>query len=461
VPPATPPTTVPDAATLEIEKMLRSRRYVGLLIIAALLGVPISALAYGFLQLTHHMQPWVFTDLPHGLGFSPVPSWWALIPLGVAGLLVGLIIRYLPGGGGHVPIHGLKAGGEPATAVTLPGIALAAVFSIGLGAVIGPEAPLIALGGGVAVLFARLLKKDLPAQAAMVVAATGSFAAVSTLLGSPIVGAFLLMEISGVAGAAASAALVPGLLGAGVGALVFTGLGRLTGEGTFSLKIPNLPVAGVPTTPEIGWAIVIGLLGAGMCWLIRRLGVPALKLAQWRTVPVAIAVGLAIAGLAIGFTAATGESNANVLYSGQDQLPTLIEKGAAYSLGTLLLLLLCKGLAYVGSLTSFRGGPVFPSLFIGATGGIAMSHLPGLPMVGGVAMGIGAMAVGMLRLPMTSVLLTALFLGSDGFDLMPLIIISVVVAHVATIWLTPLPVLEQPATPPVAAQKTPPVATQE
>jgi len=158
-------------------------------------------------------------------------------------------------------------------------------------------------------------------------------------------------------------------------------------------------------------------------------------------VPVAIAVGLAIAGLAIGFTAATGQSNSNVLYSGQDQLPALIENGAAYSVGTLLLLLVCKGLAYVGSLTSFRGGPVFPSLFIGAAGGMAMSHLPGLPMIGGVAMGIGAMAVGMLRLPMTSVLLTALFLGSDGFDLMPLIIIAVVVSPVATIQLTPLPVL--------------------
>ena len=72
-------------------------------------------------------------------------------------------------------------------------------------------------------------------------AATGSFAAISTLFGSPLTGAFLLMEVSGVAGAMASAVLVPGLLGAGIGALIFTGLGSLTGAGTFSLSDPGSP----------------------------------------------------------------------------------------------------------------------------------------------------------------------------------------------------------------------------
>ena len=71
-------------------------------------------------------------------------------------------------------------------------------------------------------------------------------------------------------------------------------------------------------------------------------------------------------------------------------------------------------------------------MFIGAAGGMALSHLPGLPLIAGVAMGIGAMAVAMLRLPLTSVLLTALFLQADALDLTPLIIVAVVVAHVAS-----------------------------
>jgi hypothetical protein len=49
--------------------------------------------------------------------------------------------------------------------------------------------------------------------------------------------------------------------------------------------------------------------------------------------------------------------------------------------------MVCKGLAYGVSLSSFRGGPVFPAIFADAAYGIAMSHLAGLPLVAGVAMG--------------------------------------------------------------------------
>jgi hypothetical protein len=70
--------------------------------------------------------------------------------------------------------------------------------------------------------------------------------------------------------------------------------------------------------------------------------------------------------------------------------------------------------AYGVSLSSFRGGPIFPAMFIGTGGGIALSHLPGLPLIAGVAMGIGALCVVMLTLPLNSVLLATLLLASDG-----------------------------------------------
>ena len=421
-----------------VEVLLRSRPYVVLLIMAAILGAPVAALAFGFLKLTTSIVTWVYTDLPHGLGFSSAPTWWPLLPLALAGLVVGATVRYLPGAGGEVPADGFKAGGVPA-ASTLIGIAVAAIASISLGPVVGPESPLIVLGGGVAVWAVRLIKRDLPRQAAAVIAATGSFAAISTLLGSPLVGAFLLIEVSGIAGAMASAVLVPGLLGAGIGALIFTGLGSLTGEGTFSLAIPHLPTTGRPTVAEFGWSLAIGVLAALACWLLRRIAAlirPAVE--RW-TIPLTVAVGLAIAGLAIGYAAATNHGQADVLFSGQSDLPSLIEHASGYSVGAVLLLLLCKGLAYAGSLVAFRGGPTFPALFLGAAGGMAMSHLPGLGLIAAVGMGLGAMAVGMLRLPFTAVLLTTLFLGSDGVAVMPLVIVAVVVAHVLTIRLTPLP----------------------
>jgi H+/Cl- antiporter ClcA len=409
--------------------LMRTPAYLRLLVLAALLGVPISALAFGFLKLTTLIQTWAFTDLPHALGFPAEPVWWPLLPLAVAGLVVGLTVRYLPGGGGESPADGFKAGGVAAPSA-LPGILLAALAGIGLGAVVGPEAPLIALGGGLAYAAVRLGKRDIPAQTAAVVAATGSFAAVSTLLGTPLAGAFLLMEALSVGGTLATAVLLPGLLGAGVGSLVFTGLDALTGFGTFSLAIPDLPPVGAPTLAEFGWAIAVGLVAGPLCAGIRRLALALRGRVVLRPVPATVLLGLVVAGLAIGYAVLTGHSSADVLFSGQSALPGLLTHGGSYTVGALLLLLVCKGLAYSVTLSGFRGGPTFPAMFLGAVGGVALSHLPGLPLVPAAAMGIGAMTAAMLRLPMTAVLLTTLFLGTDGFPVIPLTIVAVVVAYV-------------------------------
>jgi hypothetical protein len=68
-----------------------------------------------------------------------------------------------------------------------------------------------------------------------------------------------------------------------------------------------------------------------------------------------------------------------------------------------------------------------------------MSHLPGLPEVAAVAMGIGAMTTAMLGLPLTAVLITTLILGSAGINVMPLTIVAVVVAYVGHARFAPRP----------------------
>ena len=69
--------------------LLRSRSYIVLLVVAAIIGAPVSALAYFFLALVSKMQGWIFTDLPKGVGFHAEPLWWPLLPLLLAGILVG------------------------------------------------------------------------------------------------------------------------------------------------------------------------------------------------------------------------------------------------------------------------------------------------------------------------------------------------------------------------------------
>jgi H+/Cl- antiporter ClcA len=438
----------PEAASPDPVALLRSRSYLALLAFGAIVGVLVAVVAFFFLKAVAEVQAYVFTTLPHELGFSGEPLWWPLPCLVLAGLIVALTIRYLPGTAGHKPAEGFKTGG-PVLPIELPGIVIASFATLCLGVVLGPEAPLIAIGSGIGVLAVHLMKRDAPATASAVIGAAGSFAAISTLLGSPIVGAFLLMEAAGIGGAMLGVVLVPGLLAAGIGSLIFVGLDSWTGFGTFSLAVPEIPHVGSPRGAEFVWAIAIGVAAAVLGTAIRRLALILQPIVERRIVPLTPVVGLAIGGLAIAFAEGTGKSSSLVLFSGQEQLGPLIENAAGWSVWALVLLLACKGLAYGASLSSFRGGPVFPSMFIGAAGGIALSHAPGLPMIAGVGMGIGAMSATMLGLPLTSVLLASLFLQPDALALMPLVIVAVVVAYVTSARLPPPKTIS--ATPPSAA----------
>ncbi|MEU8915243.1 chloride channel protein [Streptomyces nigrescens] len=440
------PTTVPQ----DPYALVRTRGYLKLLVVAAVIGFPVCAVAFGFLALVHELEPLIYQDLPRALGFAGTPIWWPVPMLVVAGLLVGLTVRYLPGGGGHEPADGLALSGAPPLSA-LPGVVLAALASLSFGVVLGPEAPLIALGGGLAAGAVRLMDRGMPAQTVATVGAAGSFAAVSALLGSPLLGAFLLMEVSGLGGPMLGIVLVPGLLASGLGALIFTGLGDWTGLGTYSLALHDIPRAAGPTIPEFGWALVIGLAAGFAGTGVRRFARFLKGHVVRHRVPATVLMGLVVGALAVAFAAATGKPSSEMLYSGQSALGSLFRDSAGYTVGALLLLILCKGLAYCASLSAFRGGPIFPALFLGAAGGVVLSHLPGLSLTAAFAMGVGAMCVAMLRLPMTSVLLATLLLGKSGLTVMPLVIVAVVVAYVVVLRLTPATAPDAPAAAPRAA----------
>ena len=428
--------TLCEALPGDPHELLRSRSYLKLLVLAAAIGIPVSVAAYGFLKLVSWLQDQLFTELPETLGFDAPPVWWPLPLLVVSGVLTAAAIRLLPGTGGHSPSDGFKTTG-PLPPSQLPGVLLAALASLSFGVVLGPEAPLILMGSGLGALAVRLASRDTPDRATAVIAAAGSFAAISSLLGSPIVGAFLLLEVAGLGGPMLGVVLVPGLLAAGVGTLIFVGLDQITGFGTFSLALEGLPPFAHPTLAMFGWAIAFGLAAPVLGRGIQLLGVAVRARVEPRMFLLMPVVGAVIALLAIGFAEATEHDASEVLFSGQDALGPLVAGASGWTVGALLLLVACKALAYALSLSCFRGGPVFPAVFIGAAGGMAAAGLPGLELVPAVSMGIGAMSVVMLGLPLTSTLLATLLLGADGLAVMPLVIVAVVVAYVTTAHLTP------------------------
>ncbi len=438
--------------------IIKSKDYVRLMILAAVIGVPVSAAAFGFLQLVSLLQKEIYIHLPNGLGFDGMPVWWPVPILAVAGLCTAAAIRYLPGNGGHSPADGFSAG--QTLPEYLPGVILAALASLSLGVVIGPEAPLIALGSGLGMLAIRLVRRDTPATTQAVVAAAGSFAAISTIFGSPIIAAFFLMEAVGMGGGMLSVVLLPGLLAAGVGSLIFLGLGTWTGLGTLSLTLPGLPPYAHPHASELAWALAIGVAAGVVGWLLRKGAVFLRSVTSRRPLLLTPVAGLAIGGLAVAFAATTHHPSTQVLFSGQNLLDPLVTQSGTWAVSALLLLLAFKGVAYAVSLSSFRGGPIFPSLLLGAAGGVALSHLPGVTVVPGVAMGMGALAAAMLRLPLSSVMLACLLMGSDGLAAAPVVIVAVVVSYLVGAHLLPneqaVPGGGAPAPAPAPAAAPPP-----
>ena len=109
---STPP---PAAAPTNPLELVKTKSYLVLLVVGALIGVPVAAIAFFFLKVVAELQDYLFTTLPEDLGFDGVPTWWPLPVLTVAGLLVGLTIRYLPGTAGHKPAEGFKTGAPHST----------------------------------------------------------------------------------------------------------------------------------------------------------------------------------------------------------------------------------------------------------------------------------------------------------------------------------------------------------
>ena len=139
------------------------------------------------------------------------------------------------------------------------------------------------------------------------------------------------MEVAGIGGMTLSLVALPGLLASGIGALVFVGLDNWTGLGTFSLALTSVPPAVPPTLATLAWAVVMGVVAALLGWLIRSVGLSLRPIVHLNRVLVTSALGLLIGLTAMVYQLISGHSFTQVLFSGQDALPELVENAADYS----------------------------------------------------------------------------------------------------------------------------------
>jgi len=315
----------------------------------------------------------------------------------------------------------------PTSVANAPGVALAALGTLPFGAVLGPEAPVIALGSVVGVVAARFSPAG--ERATKVLASAGGFAAISALFGGPLVAGMLLVEGGIGMGAILLPVLLPGFVAAGVGYLVFVGFGNWGGLGAPGLVVSDLPLYDGVHLLDLVVAVVIGVLGALVVLVARRggervegvggrLGLPALLLGG----------GLAV-GLLAELGGRLGADPMDILFSGQTSLNAVTSAG---STKIVLILLVGKFLAYVVSLgCGFRGGPVFPAIFLGvALASLTVVVFDVSPTLA-IAIGTAGGAAAQTRLLITPILLASVLVGTQGADAVP----AAVLAGAAA-WLT-------------------------
>jgi H+/Cl- antiporter ClcA len=393
-----------------------------LMVYAALFGALSSLLAAGYITLYNQ-----------GIEFFKQVSLfvldvniWPLILLTGAGVLIGLLIKFFGQHGGLGVAQSQYAQTGRLNPRNLPSILLQAFISLWSGAAIGPEGPLVFLTGGVGSFISdrlRLQKDDV--QVLVYSSIAGAFGG---FFGSPVVGAVGAVEYMFIKELDLYRHLIPGLLAAAVGYGVYFALLQ-----TSYLGIYSFPDYASPRLVDLWWALLVGVIAGGIGITFKLiLGIMHLVFTRLNKRPVHRAI---IGGVVIGLI---GSFLPLTLYSGQDQLLQIIDNPAAFGIGLLLLMMLVKAvLTSTSFATGFEGGPIFPSIFIGGTLGLAISKiLTFIPEGVAVTAGMAGVACAVFPLPLTVALLLGLMGGQP--DLLPVIVIGAVIGFLVSKALTPL-----------------------
>ncbi len=418
----TPQAAPPQAGAPATPAPITPEAYLRLIALAALIGIPAAFLAAIFLAIVHWLESWLWDDLPKMLGYTDLP-WFLVLGLPVTGALIVILARkLLPGDGGGQPLLGLEAGATPPRNV--PGVFIAALGTLPFGVILGPEMPVIAIGSAVGVAVNRFIKLD-PRESA-VLANAGSFSAISALFGGPLVAGMLLVESGLSRGAMLIPILLPGLVAAAVGYLIFVGFGNFGGIPEAGLTVPSLPTYTGVHPGDLLIAVIVGIAAVIAVYIARYIAVRTDGLVPKIGMPVVLIGG----GLAIGAIALVCEllgANPNdVLFSGQSALPDLI---SAQSVGLVLLLLVAKVLGYGISLGSgFRGGPIFPAIFLGVALASIFVAAFGVSPTLAIAVGTAAGMAAQSRLLFAPLLFSSLLVGQAGVETIPAAVFAAVSA---------------------------------
>ncbi|WP_430867411.1 ion channel protein [Demequina aurantiaca] len=371
--------------TPEIDVAPRPSQLAKLAIPAIVIGVLSGVLLWGVEGVAEILEHGIWVSLPDAIGASADSAWWIIGTLTLTGLAVGLVIRYSPGHGGQDSAT-VELIGPVLPMRAVPGVAAVLILALAGGVSLGPENPIIALTIALSVALAKRFVPKVPTPYILMMAAAGILGA---MFGTPIAAALLLTEM--VAAAKRGGMLWDRLFGpvvaAGFGALVAKSLGvALMGDGLGSVyEGPNFEqvLIGTPI------ALVAALVGIAGAWAMPRLW----RLFRRLRNPV---LYVTAGGLVLGLLGAIG--GPITLFKGSTQTTDLISQADTMTTWQILATALIKIAALtVAAAVGFRGGRIFPSVFIGVAIGLtAQSLFPSIDTPIALACGVlgAVLAVG-------------------------------------------------------------------
>ncbi|EED1041022.1 ion channel protein [Escherichia coli] len=343
----------------------RARTMLLLSLPAVAIGIASSLILIVVMKIASVLQNLLWQRLPGTLGIAQDSPLWIIGVLTLTGIAVGLVIRFSQGHAGPDPACEPLIG-APVPPSALPGLIVALILGLAGGVSLGPEHPIMTVNIALAVAIgARLL----PRVNRMEWTTLASAGTIGALFGTPVAAALIFSQtLNGSSEVPLWDRLFAPLMAAAAGALT---------TGLFFHPHFSLPIAHygqMEMTDILSGAIVAAIaIAAGMVavWCLPRLHAMMHQMKN----PVLV---LGIGGFILGILGVIGGPVS--LFKGLDEMQQMVANQAFSTSDYFLLAVIKLAALVVAAASGFRGGRIFPAVFVGVALGLMLhEHVPAVP----------------------------------------------------------------------------------
>lgn len=343
----------------------RARTMLLLSLPAVAIGIASSLILIVVMKIASALQNLLWQRLPGTLGIAQDSPLWIIGVLTLTGIAVGLVIRFSQGHAGPDPACEPLIG-APVPPSALPGLIVALILGLAGGVSLGPEHPIMTVNIALAVAIGARLLPRVNRMEWTILASAGTIGA---LFGTPVAAALIFSQtLNGSSEVPLWDRLFAPLMAAAAGALT---------TGLFFHPHFSLPIAHygqMEMTDILSGAIVAAIaIAAGMVavWCLPRLH----SMMHQMKNPVLV---LGIGGFILGILGVMGGPVS--LFKGLDEMQQMVANQAFSTSDYFLLAVIKLAALVVAAASGFRGGRIFPAVFVGVALGLMLhEHVPAVP----------------------------------------------------------------------------------